>query len=45
VHINRSVTLESPNIPPGDITAFYPDGSNEKIPHIYPDYDKLLSMK
>lgn len=45
VHIGKIVTLESSSHPPGDITAFYPDGSSEKIPNIYPDYEKLLSMK
>ncbi|QKJ85135.1 hypothetical protein PMPD1_0152 [Paramixta manurensis] len=45
VHINKLVTLESPNPPPGNITALYPDGSREDIPYIYPDHDKLLSLK
>ncbi|MRT14373.1 hypothetical protein GJV07_19015 [Enterobacteriaceae bacterium RIT711] len=45
VHINRVVILEGPNPPPGKIMATYPDGSSEQIPHIYPDYEKLLSMK
>lgn len=45
VHINKPVILESPNPSPGNINALYPDGSREDIPNIYPDYDKLLSMK
>ncbi|MEJ5114144.1 hypothetical protein [Erwinia billingiae] len=45
VHINKSVTLESPETTPGNIRAFYPDGSSEEIPNISPDYEKLLSMK
>ncbi|MGC6031549.1 hypothetical protein [Enterobacter kobei] len=45
VHLNKPVRLESPEPPPGDIMAYYPDGRHGKIPHIYPDYDKLLSMK
>ncbi len=45
VHINKPVILESPNPPPGNINALYPDGSREDIPNIYPDYEKLLSMK
>ncbi|ELQ9312226.1 hypothetical protein R3D73_005276 [Serratia marcescens] len=45
VHISKPVILESPNPPPGNINALYPDGSREDIPDISPDYDKLLSMK
>ncbi|WP_032815316.1 hypothetical protein, partial [Yersinia mollaretii] len=45
VHINKVVILEGPNPPPGKITGTYPDGSSEEIPRIYPDYEKLLSMK
>lgn len=45
VHINKPVILESPNPPPGNINALYPDGSSEDIPNISPDYDKLLLMK
>lgn len=45
IHFNQVVTLTPPAIRPGDLTATYPDGSSEKIPHIYPDYEKLLSMK
>ncbi|HGI5917992.1 TPA: hypothetical protein ACJTDP_001701 [Yersinia enterocolitica] len=45
LHINKIVVLESPVSPPGNITATYPDGSKEEIPHINPDYEKLLSMK
>ncbi|ENU1934933.1 hypothetical protein P296_04305 [Salmonella enterica subsp. arizonae serovar 18:z4,z23:- str. CVM N26624] len=45
VHIDKSVILESPNPPPGNITALYPDGSRDDIPGIIPDYNKLLSMK
>lgn len=44
IHFSKLVTL----IPPdksGNFTAEYPDGSSEQIPHIYPDYEKLLSMK
>ncbi len=45
VRLNKIVTLNPPLIRPGNITATYPDGSSEEIPHIYPDYEKLLSMK
>ncbi len=45
LHINKIVVLESPVSPPGNITATYPDGSKEEIPHVNPDYEKLLSMK
>ncbi len=45
VRLNKIVTLNPPLIRPGNITATYPDGSSEQIPHIYPDYEKLLSMK
>ena len=45
VRLNKIVTLNPPLIRPGNITATYPDGSREQIPHIYPDYEKLLSMK
>ena len=45
VHINKPVILESPISPPGNINALYPDGSREDVPNIFPDYDKLLSMK
>ena len=45
VHINKPVVLESPNPPSGKTTATYPDGSTEKVPHLEPDYEKLLSMK
>nr|WP_240782844.1 hypothetical protein [Rahnella sp. RFA10(1/100)] len=46
VHLTKVVTL----IPPDqtedrDFSAIYPDGSTEKIPYIYPNYKKLLSMK
>ena len=44
VHLTKIVTLIPPD-QPGDITATYPDGSTEQIPHIYPNYEKLLSMK
>lgn len=45
VHFNKEVTLTPPDIRPGNLTATYPDGSSVEIPHIYPDYEKLLSMK
>lgn len=45
VHISKPVTLESPEHPPGNSRALYPDSSIEDIPNIYPDYNKLLSMK
>ena len=45
VHIDKPVILESPNPPPGNISALYPDDSSEDIPNISPDYDKLLLMK
>ncbi|WP_186372055.1 hypothetical protein [Yersinia vastinensis] len=44
VHFTKVVTLEPPD-KPGNLTATYPDGSSEEIPRIYPDYEKLLSMK
>ena len=44
IHFDKVVTLTPPDAP-GKITATYPDGSSEKIPHIYPSYEKLLSMK
>lgn len=45
LYLNKVVKLESPNPPPGKVTATYPDGSSEKINGIVPDYDKLLLMK
>lgn len=45
VHYNLPVKIESPNPPPGNFVATYPDGSTEEIPNIYPDYKKLISMK
>ncbi len=45
IHMNKVVTLESPNPPPGKIRATYPDGSSEDVRHIEPDYEKLLSLK
>jgi hypothetical protein len=44
VHLAKVVTLDPPDNP-GNLTATYPDGSSEEIPRIYPDYEKLLSMK
>ncbi|MEC5343090.1 hypothetical protein ABRZ24_10860 [Brenneria populi] len=44
VHLTKVVMLNPPDNP-GNLTAIYPDGSSEEIPHIYPDYEKLLSMK
>ncbi|MDX6038905.1 hypothetical protein [Scandinavium lactucae] len=44
IHLSKIVTLNPPDSP-GNLTAIYPDGSNEQIQHIYPDYEKLLSMK
>jgi hypothetical protein len=44
IHLSKVVTLNPPNIP-GNLTAIYPDGNSEKIQSIYPDYEKLLSMK
>lgn len=45
IHFNKIVVLTPPVLRPGNLTATYPDGSSESIPHIYPDYEKLLSMK
>ncbi len=45
VHMDKVVIMESPNPPPGSITATYPDGSKEEVSGIIPDYEKLLSMK
>lgn len=44
VHLMKVVVLNPPDHP-GNLTAIYPDGSREDIPDIFPDYDKLLSMK
>lgn len=44
LHINKVVTLESPLTPPGKVTVTYPDGSQESVSGIIPDYKKLLSM-
>ncbi|MBF7978528.1 MULTISPECIES: hypothetical protein [Rahnella] len=44
LHFTKVVTLDPPDRP-GNIIATYPDGSREEIPHISPDYEKLLSMK
>ncbi|MEW5233577.1 hypothetical protein ACLETW_18165 [Citrobacter portucalensis] len=44
IHFDKVVILTPPDAP-GKLTATYPDGSSEKIPHIYPSYEKLLSMK
>ena len=46
IHLTKVVTL----IPPEqtedrDFSVIYPDGSTDKIPYIYPNYEKLLSMK
>ncbi|WP_186379335.1 hypothetical protein [Yersinia massiliensis] len=45
VHFNKVVTLTPPAIRPGNLTATYPDGRSEQIPHIYPDYQRLLSLR
>ncbi len=45
IHFDNVVTLTPPAVRPGNLNATYPDGSSEQIPHIYPDYEKLLSMK
>ncbi|WP_261371250.1 hypothetical protein [Yersinia aleksiciae] len=44
VHFAKVVTLDPPD-KLGNWMATYPDGSSEEIPRIYPDYEKLLSMK
>lgn len=44
IHLNKVVTLLAPDNTDNWI-AIYPDGSKEEIPYIFPDYDKLLSMK
>ncbi|MDM2761659.1 hypothetical protein OGY33_00060, partial [Citrobacter sp. Cpo032] len=44
IHFDKVVTLTPPDAP-GKLTAIYPDGSSEKIPHIYPSYEKLLSIR
>jgi len=44
VHLTKVVTLEPP-VKTDNWMAIYPDGSRSEIPHIYPDYDKLLSIK
>lgn len=45
VNIKSVVLLESPLSRPGKITITYPDGAKEQTNDIYPDYEKLLSMK
>jgi len=40
----KVVVLNPPNHP-GNLTATYPEINREDIPSIFPDYDKLLSMK
>ncbi|MGP6471346.1 hypothetical protein [Rahnella aceris] len=45
IHMNKPVILETPNPPPGNTVATYPDGSTGKAIHTKPDYEKLLSMK
>jgi len=45
VSLNKLVRIESPEHPPGNLIATYPDGSREEIPDISPDYDRLLSLK
>ncbi|CAM3746359.1 hypothetical protein RAVI111496_09410 [Rahnella victoriana] len=45
IRFNKVVVLNPPVIRPGNLTATYPDGSSEQVPHIFPDYEKLLSMK
>ena len=44
VHFDKVVTLEPP-VKSNNWMAIYPDGTRSAIPHIEPDYDKLLSMK
>lgn len=44
VHFAKVVTLDPPD-KLGNWMATYPDGSSDEIPRIYPDYEKLLSMK
>ncbi|ANS45246.1 hypothetical protein [Serratia inhibens] len=44
IHLTKVVTLNPPN-KPGNWMATYPDGSSAEIPRIYPDYEKLLSIK
>lgn len=44
VHLAKVVTLEPP-VKTDNWIAVYPDGSRSEIPRIYPDYDKLLSIK
>ncbi len=44
LHLSKSVIVtQSDKL--SEFTAEYPDGSRENIPYIFPDYDKLLSMK
>lgn len=45
IHLNKVVVLTPPAIRPGNLTVTYPNGISEDITHIYPNYDKLLSMK
>ncbi|UAN18890.1 hypothetical protein KGP20_25330 (plasmid) [Enterobacter asburiae] len=45
VHLSKIVTLEEPNNLHGDFTVTYPDGSRGIPLNIYPDYEKLLSIK
>ena len=45
IHMDKVVTVVPPNPPPGDLIATYPDGSTSRLLYIYPDYEKLRSMK
>jgi len=45
IHMSKVVRVVPPNSLPGDLIATYPDGSTGILPYIYPDYEKLLSMK
>jgi len=44
VHLDKIVTLLAPEKTNNWIAA-YPDGSKDEIPYIFPDYEKLLSMR
>lgn len=44
VHLDKVVNLVAPD-KTDNWVAIYPDGSNNEVPYIFPDYEKLLSMK
>ncbi|QEW33884.1 hypothetical protein D0N50_20350 [Erwinia billingiae] len=45
LNLDKVVSMESPISPSGKVTVIYPDGTTMKIKGVYPDYEKLLSIK